>query len=474
MGQRPRLALDSAWLSLFVERTDLADKVNLVRQALAATSHTRHADDSWPYELLVLEACAAFYQSQGAAALNLAQQALEVTPPQYALERGMCHLLHLIYIRQHHIAGDEIRHADQAIANFTRAGFAMGVVSTMRTKALVLYDQGRAAEAVQTFYHQLEFARNLPSQLGIEVVFSRLDFGLVLYALNRIAEARQQFELLLEASRRINDPAFSLCAIQWLQLCERALNPQLPVRHTNLAQEEESLREIFAARSPALAWQACRAVAILRRSEHNPAGAWAAVQCTPINVHQEPAPGRMIMFVIYAHAYLGRGRALGALVPHLQRWEALLEDRPNLVTLKLQFRILAALLYSTQGNHMGALRALDEALTLIARSGYVRFALDYAEQLRPLLERSSHPLAQSILAEAEAVGQRKAAPLLSEVELRVLRHMAGGTTRQEAAVSLFLSENTIKTHLKRIYGKLGATSRDAALTKARELGLLDA
>lgn len=43
----------------------------------------------------------------------------------------------------------------------------------------------------------------------------------------------------------------------------------------------------------------------------------------------------------------------------------------------------------------------------------------------------------------------------------------------EPAATL-LSENAIKTHLKRIYGKLGAASRDAALAKARTLGLLDA
>ena len=474
MRQSPRLALNSAWLSLIVERTDLPDKLNVAQQALATAPSTLPAEDSWPYELLVLEACAAYYQSQAAVALALAQRALDVIPSQYALERGTCHLLHLICIRQHIIAEDEIKHADETIANYTRAGFPVGVVSTMRTKALVLYDKGQAAAAVQTFYRLLEFARNVPGQLGIEVVYSHLDFGLVLYALNRIAEARQQFELLLEASRRINDQAFSLSATQWLQLCSHALNPQLPTDQTNLAQEEASLCEIFATRSPALAWHACRASVMRRLSEHNPAGAWAAIQCTHFNVHQEPAPGKLMMFVIYAHAYLARGRALGALVPHLGRWEALLEGKANLIPLKIQFRILAALLYSTQGNHMGARKALDEALTLIAQSGYVRFALDYAELLRPLLERSSQPLAQSILAEAETVKQGQAAPLLSEVELRVLRHVAAGATRQETAATLFLSENTIKTHLKRIYGKLGAASRDAALAKARTLGLLDA
>jgi LuxR family maltose regulon positive regulatory protein len=220
-------------------------------------------------------------------------------------------------------------------------------------------------------------------------------------------------------------------------------------------------------------WHIVRVTVRLRLSEHNPAAAWAAVQSTSFNIHQEPSVDKEVMFLSYAHAYLGRGRALAALEPLLQQWEAVLEGKHNLLTLKTQFRVLAALLYSTQGNHMGALKALDEALALIAASGYVRYALDFAEPLRPLLLRSRHPLAPLLLAEAEGPGQRKAAPLLSETELRVLRHVAAGETRQETATALFLSENTVKTHLKRIYTKFGAASRDAALAKARELGLLD-
>ncbi|MDU6927373.1 MAG: LuxR C-terminal-related transcriptional regulator [Dermabacter sp.] len=38
---------------------------------------------------------------------------------------------------------------------------------------------------------------------------------------------------------------------------------------------------------------------------------------------------------------------------------------------------------------------------------------------------------------------------------------------------LFLSPTTIKTHLARLYGKLGVSSRTAALARAREEGLLD-
>jgi LuxR family transcriptional regulator, maltose regulon positive regulatory protein len=62
--------------------------------------------------------------------------------------------------------------------------------------------------------------------------------------------------------------------------------------------------------------------------------------------------------------------------------------------------------------------------------------------------------------------------LPTESELRVLRLMASSVTRSEIAAQLFLSPNTVKSHQRALYRKLGANSRDTAVARARELGLL--
>lgn len=62
--------------------------------------------------------------------------------------------------------------------------------------------------------------------------------------------------------------------------------------------------------------------------------------------------------------------------------------------------------------------------------------------------------------------------LLTERELEVLRHIAGGRSNQEIADTLFVSLNTVKTHTNNIYGKLGVKRRTQALDKARQLKLL--
>ena len=61
---------------------------------------------------------------------------------------------------------------------------------------------------------------------------------------------------------------------------------------------------------------------------------------------------------------------------------------------------------------------------------------------------------------------------LTEAELAVLRFLPSHMTNQEIAESLFLSINTIKTHLSSVYRKLGVTSRRQAIAQGRRLDLL--
>jgi DNA-binding CsgD family transcriptional regulator len=65
-----------------------------------------------------------------------------------------------------------------------------------------------------------------------------------------------------------------------------------------------------------------------------------------------------------------------------------------------------------------------------------------------------------------------AGPSLTDSELAVLRLLPGYLTNQEIAEELFLSVNTVKTHLKSAYRKLGVTSRRAAIAQGRRLGVL--
>ena len=61
---------------------------------------------------------------------------------------------------------------------------------------------------------------------------------------------------------------------------------------------------------------------------------------------------------------------------------------------------------------------------------------------------------------------------LSTRELDVLREIADGLSNQEIADKLFVSLNTVKTHIANIYSKLGVKRRTQAISKAKSLGLI--
>ncbi|WP_240196842.1 helix-turn-helix domain-containing protein, partial [Nonomuraea lactucae] len=92
-------------------------------------------------------------------------------------------------------------------------------------------------------------------------------------------------------------------------------------------------------------------------------------------------------------------------------------------------------------------------------------ARPYERLLGPLRLGSGRP---ARAAEMETAAVEK----LSTRELDVLRRLAGMMTTDEIADELCLSVNTIKTHLKSIYRKLGVTRRGEAVRRARRLSLL--
>ncbi|HYZ10774.1 MAG TPA: response regulator transcription factor [Actinomycetota bacterium] len=67
----------------------------------------------------------------------------------------------------------------------------------------------------------------------------------------------------------------------------------------------------------------------------------------------------------------------------------------------------------------------------------------------------------------------QAAETLTERELEVLQHLSFGYSNREIGQRLFISADTVKTHLEHIYQKLGATDRTAAVAEAMRRRLIE-
>jgi LuxR family maltose regulon positive regulatory protein len=137
--------------------------------------------------------------------------------------------------------------------------------------------------------------------------------------------------------------------------------------------------------------------------------------------------------------------------------------------------VLQACALQAQDNPQQAQVVLSRALLLAEPKGYVRPFLDAGAGIQALLRqaagRDSASYAAQLLANPGASSFVLCPLSLTQRELQVLQLIAQNLPNQEIADKLFISINTVKTHVKRIYAKLDAHDRFQALQRAAELDL---
>jgi LuxR family maltose regulon positive regulatory protein len=152
------------------------------------------------------------------------------------------------------------------------------------------------------------------------------------------------------------------------------------------------------------------------------------------------------------------------------------------LSMQSQAFLLEAIARDALGDVGAAGRALEHALDIAEPDGALLMFL-----LHPapgLLERHArHGTAHAaLIAEIlsllagktpapPAAGQPPLEPL-SETEIRVLRYLPTNLSTPEIANELYVSPNTVKTHIRHLYAKLGTHQRREAVARARTLGLL--
>jgi LuxR family transcriptional regulator, maltose regulon positive regulatory protein len=151
--------------------------------------------------------------------------------------------------------------------------------------------------------------------------------------------------------------------------------------------------------------------------------------------------------------------------------------------LQVQSFLMEAIARDALGDPGAAERALERALDLAEPDGMLSpFLLHPTPGLleRHARHRTAHAallaeirglLAGRMPAPTPAAAQPPLEPL-SNSEIRVLRYLPTNLSVPEIASELYVSRNTVKTHIQRLYAKLGTHRRGEAVERARALGLL--
>ncbi|MGW6902921.1 response regulator transcription factor [Streptomyces sp. NPDC054940] len=124
---------------------------------------------------------------------------------------------------------------------------------------------------------------------------------------------------------------------------------------------------------------------------------------------------------------------------------------------------------TSHGRTADVLRAVEAG----AR-GYVLKAGPPEELFRAVRAAAAGGMALAPEAAASVLGQAvEPGPTLSDREVEVVRLLAQGHSNRAIASALFLAEATVKTHLVRIYRKLGTENRAATVSEAVRRGLIE-
>jgi LuxR family transcriptional regulator, maltose regulon positive regulatory protein len=435
-----------------------------------------------PRSIAMYRAALALGQGDVASTMTLAQRALDLAAPDDHLGRAApSGLLGLAHWASGELEAGHRAYAE-CMASLRRAGHIADTFGCAVALADIRIAQGRLREAMRTYEQALQLAS---TQDG-PVLRGTSDMYVGMSALHRerddLPAARQQLLRGQELGEHVGlpqNPYRWRVAMARIREAEGDLDGAL-----DLLNEAERLytADFFPNVRPVPAMTARVWVAQGRLGD---ALGWAREQ--GLSVADDLSYLREFEHVTLARALLAQykiERSEPALYEATGLLERLLEaaergDRPGSV---IEILVLLALAQQMLGNIPAALVPLERALAIAEPEGYVRRFVDEGPPMAVLLETAAEQgiapnYARRLLSafgntEDITTTEQVLIEPLSGRERDVLRLLATDLDGPDIARELVVSLNTVRTHTKNIYAKLGVNNRRAAVRRAEELDLM--
>lgn len=453
LAQRPRLLLDRCRIAaLFGDR-----QLGAYLQDAQAALQTLPPDDPdaarCQGEWLVLRSGQAYLQHDLAGAAMYVSQAQAYRS---YLDNFHTGTIHFVQMHLHGSAGEHaalVQEAEAALAAFEQAGWSAGMVALRRELARKSMFSGDSGEATRRFQALVAGVNEHAALVTNELVFAYHLAAENSYWLDQVEQARVYQQACLELATRLQDPELIVLA----RYLGEALLPDATAVSTDLVAFTDHYRQLKS-RVIADFVLECKSRTLIAagRSEL----AWQVVAAPAADLPGMMAGAGFRRLIPYLRAYMARGVELAAVTPML----AAALDKARASRERFHALHLLALLawQQLQLQEMSAARATAaEAVALAQATGYVRVLLDLPALAPLLAEYGLRPAAPAL-----AASPRGGA--LTGQELTVLRLLAAERTYGEIAAACVVSVNTVRTHVRHIYHKLGVRRRDQAIAAARQ------
>lgn len=326
--------------------------------------------------------------------------------------------------------------------------------------------QGQLRDAHQTHEQALAEAKILGQKISPYVALSHAGLGTLHYEWNDLALAEYHFNEGLAHARLWN---------QWESLIPLALGRACLKQRAGETQTALDILNELGSHPLADMDLPLRAFAA-RLRDSDSASAWFAANITESTLEPNPVNESWLLDVARLMESLHRPNNALALIHKIIQFA---QNGGRTHTL-----IRATVALALVGNKPDA---LIEALRLAEPENYISTFVDEGEPMRNLLNRllrqprfEPHLSAyvKKILSVYDPAPRKpnQAKELiepLSEREVEVLRYIADGLSNPEIARRLYLSPNTLKAHAQNIFMKLDVHNRLQAVSKAKELGLIE-
>ncbi len=437
----------------------------------------RIADDAerrrLPGTLAMLRAGHARITGDLSGTIAIASRALEVAAPDDHLSRGGAAALLGLALWETGNLDAAYRSFADGMASLETAGHISDVVGGQVTLADLRVAQGRLGAALHVYERGLEMATRHggpPLRGGADM---HVGIAEVLRERNDLARAAEH----LDASRELGDDNGLPKNPYRARLVEARIRQAEGDLAAALQLLDEAERVFFADFSPVITpLQALRARLWVTRGGLSEAWDWARIAA----IAADDDGGYVGQF---EHSTLARllvadhrvDEAL-ALTERLVRTA----ETSGWAGAALDASVVQAIAHQVAGNERDALELLARSFALAEPEGYVRIFVEEGPAMAALLEQAKKrglapayvSLLQAAFASSRLTRRQGLIEPLSERELDVLRLLATDLTGPEIAHHLVVSLNTVRSHTKAIFAKLGVNSRRTAVRRAGELDLL--